>query len=175
MHVMRTWICLATSAALFAGATQAAQPTVMAERADAATFGTAPVSDGRLAAIRGGFDLGNGLVASFGISRAIFVNGTLVASINVDIPDLAQIDSVQANALASLANDVTVIRSGPGNFADPAAFDRVTGALVIQNSLDGQQIRALTTLDTTVRNLAQFSSLNIGNTLQQALVKSRGQ
>lgn len=175
MRAMRTWTCLITAAAVFAGAAQAAHPAMAAVRADAALFGTAPVSDGRLAAIRGGFDLGNGLVASFGISRAIFVNGTLVASINVDIPDLAQIDSAQANALASLANDVTVIRNGPGNFADPAAFDRVTGALVIQNSLDGQQIRALTTLDTTVRNLAQFSSLNIGNTLQQALVKSRGQ
>ncbi|MGH8117915.1 MAG: hypothetical protein ACREP0_03545 [Rhodanobacteraceae bacterium] len=164
------------AAAMAAGGAQAGQPVALtAVRTASAPFGTAPVGDSRLAAVRGGFDLGNGLVASFGITRAVYVNGNLVASISVNIPNLAQIDGAQANALAALANDVTVIRNGPGNFADPASFNQATGALIIQNSLDGQQIRALTTLDTTVRNLAQFSSLNIGNTLQQALVNSRGQ
>lgn len=134
-----------------------------------------PVSDARLAACRGGFDLGGGLVASFGIDRAIYINGNLVASVSVNIPDLARIDSAQANALAMLANGVTLIHNGPGNFVDPASFNRATGAIVIQNTLDNQQIQALTTLNTTVRNLSQFNSLNVANSLQQALINSRGQ
>ena len=56
----------------------------------------------------------------------------------------------------------------------PASFNRATGAIVIQNTLDNQQIQALTTLNTTVRNLNQFTSMNVANSLQQALIRSRG-
>lgn len=138
-------------------------------------FTSMPVSDARLSDFRGGFDLGGGLVASFGITRAIYINGNLVVSVNVNIPDLTRIDGAQADALATLVNGATLIRNGPASFIDPASFDRATGAIVIQNSLNGQQIQALTTLDTTVRNLSQFNSLNLANTLQSALVNSRGQ
>lgn len=138
-------------------------------------FASMPVSDARLSDFRGGFDLGGGLVASFGITRAIYINGNLVASVSVNIPDLTRIDGAQANALATLVNGATLIRNGPANFIDPASFNRASGAIVIQNSLNSQQIQALTTLDTTVRNLSQFNSLNLANTLQSALVNSRGQ
>jgi hypothetical protein len=40
--------------------------------------------------------------------------------------------------------------------------------------LDSQQIQALTTLNTTVRNLGQFASINVADSLQQALIRSRG-
>lgn len=176
MRFARCWLCAMGSVALFAGASRAAQPVaeVHARTTYELPFASMPVSDGRLAGFRGGFDLGGGLVASFGIDRAIYINGNLVAKVSVNIPDLARIDGQQASALAALANGVTLIRNGPGNFVDPASFNRATGAIVIQNSLDNQQIQALTTLDTTVRNLNQFSSLNIANSLQQALVNSRG-
>jgi hypothetical protein len=146
-----------------------------AGRAPVPPFESMPMDNGDLAGIRGGFDLGNGLVASFGISRAIYINGDLVARVSINIPDVSQIDRKQAAALATLVNGATLIRNGPGNFVDPASFNRMAGAIVIQNTLDNQQIQALTTLDTRVRNLTQFSSLNIANTLQQALVNSRGQ
>lgn len=163
-------------AVLFAGAARAAQPQASgrAHLAPITPFESVPVDNDRLAAIRGGFDLGDGLVASFGISRAIYINGNLVAQVSVDIPDVAQIDRKQAEALATLVNGVTLIRNGPGNVVDPESFNRTAGAIVIQNTLDNQQIQALTTLDTRVRNLGQFSSLNLANTLQQALVNSRG-
>lgn len=174
----RSWLFALGVAALFAGAAQAAQPapTMGSARTTAdPLFASASVSNARLSDFRGGFDLGGGLVASFGISRAIYINGNLVAQVRIDIPDMSHIDSAQANALATLVNGVTLIRNGPGNFVDPASFNRATGAIVIQNSLNNQQIQALTTLDTTVRNLNQFSSLNVANTLQSALVNSRGQ
>lgn len=173
MHTARAWLSALAIEALYAGAAHAAGNP--ATRTSATPFESAPVSDARLAECRGGFDLGGGLVASFGIDRAIYINGNLIASVSVNIPDLARIDSAQANALAMLANGVTLIHNGPGNFVDPASFNRATGAIVIQNTLDNQQIQALTTLNTTVRNLSQFNSLNVANSLQQALINSRGQ
>lgn len=168
---------LCSAAVLFAGAVRATPPQTMGrvQVAPAAPFGSAPLDESRLEAIRGGFDLGNGLVASFGISRAIYINGNLVAQVSVSIPDVSQIDRKQAESLATLVNGVTLIRNGPGNFVDPASFNQAAGAIVIQNTLDNQRIQALTTLDTRVRDLGQFSSLNLANTLQQALVNSRGQ
>ena len=175
MRTGRWWMVALGGAALLGGAAQAAQPAAVDARATRSLlFQSMPVSDARLADCRGGFDLGGGVVASFGINRAIYINGDLVANVSVDIPDLARIDDTQAKALAALANGTALIRNGPGNFVDPASFNRATGAIVIQNTLDNQQIQALTTLNTTVRNLNQFSSMNVANSLQQALIRSRG-
>src|SRR5215469_11853300 len=58
-----------------------------------------PVSNERLDAVRGGFDLG-GLEVSLGIERAVYVDGNLVTYANVNVPDLAHITSQQAMALA---------------------------------------------------------------------------
>lgn len=160
-------LCALAAPALTMRAAHAAPP--------AAAGLPAPVSHVVLSGLRGGFDLGGGVVAAFGISRAVYINGVLVANVHVSIPDVAHIDTAQAQALATLANNVTFIRNGPGNFVDPASFNRALGAIVIQNTLDNQQIQAVTTLDTTVRNLAQFNSMNLANSLQQAVVLSRGQ
>lgn len=176
MSIVRWWMVALGNAALLAGAAQAAQPAMAGNMRATSDrpFASMPVSDASLADCRGGFDLGSGLVASFGIDRAIYINGNLVAAVSVDIPDLARIDDTQAKALAALVNGATLVRNGPGNFVDPASFNRATGAIVIQNTLDNQQIQALTTLNTTVRNLNQFTSMNVANSLQQALIRSRG-
>lgn len=131
------------------------------------------VSDARLDAARGGFDLGNGLLASFGISRVIYVNGNLVAQTSVRIPDAGHITSAQAGALAT-ASAARLIQNGPGNQIDPAALSRV-GGTVIQNSLDNQRIKSVTTIDTTVNSLDTFRGLNLQDSLQSALIGSRGQ
>jgi len=68
-----------------------------------------------------------------------------------------------------------IVAFGAGNSVDPGAFDHATGALVIQNTLDNQQIQALTTLTASVRDLGQFNGINLGNSLQSALINSRGQ
>ena len=177
MRIHPCCTCLLAATVFCAGSACAAQPDAAstAYAHDASLASALPVSDAVLAQARGGFDLGNGLLASFGISRMVYINGNLVAHVSIDIPDLSHIDSAQASALATLVNGVTLIRNGPGNFVDPASFNKVTGAIAIQNTLNNQQIQALTTIDTTVRNLNQFNSLNLANTLQSALVNSRGQ
>lgn len=179
MNAKILMVCALAAIASLAGAAHAAPPTTgNAEPAAAASsslFDVAPASDSVLAAARGGYDLGNGLLVSFGISRLVYVNGGLAASININIPDLSHMNPEQANALASLLNGITLIRNGPGNFADPAAFNGAVGAIVIQNTLDNQRIQALTTFDAHVKDLGMFNALNLGNTLQSVLINSRGQ
>ncbi len=59
-----------------------------------------PVTEDRLDELRGGFDVG-GLQASFGIERAVFINGSLVVSTSLTIPDISRITTAQASQLAA--------------------------------------------------------------------------
>lgn len=132
------------------------------------------VSDRRLDAMRGGFDLGNGLQASFGIERQVYVDGSLASSLSVNIPDIARMTPGQASALAAAVGAVNVVQNGPGNTFDPAMLDHAVAATVIQNSLDAQNIQSLTTISTAVNTLDEFRSINFSSSLQAALVRSLG-
>ncbi|CAB3796163.1 hypothetical protein GCM10011400_17510 [Paraburkholderia caffeinilytica] len=128
------------------------------------------VNDNRLDDLRGGFDLPSGLVVSFGISREAFVNGNLVASTSFNIPNIAQMTPQQAQMLAN-ANTGALIQTGLNNTVQPGALPGLTGA-VIQNTLSNQQIQALTTINTTVNSLGAFKALNLGQTLNSALLSA---
>lgn len=175
--------CCCAALAMGWGALAAAQdlPITHAAAAQTPVIRMAPgeawpaVGDSRLDRTRGGFDDGNGLLASFGLARQVFVNGNLVASSSVRIPDVAHVTPAQADALAAAVGTVNVIQIGPGNSFDPAALRQTGGATVIQNTLDNQNIQSLTTLDASVNNLNLFHSLNLQDSLQTGLVHSRGQ
>lgn len=127
-----------------------------------------PVSDARLDATRGGFDWGGGLVASLGIDRVVYVNGTLVTSLHLQVPDIARVNAAQASALSSAMNSAAVVQNGPGNSADPAALGRSMATTVLQNTLDNQRIAAQTTLNVSVNTLSAFRGLNLQQSLQAA-------
>ncbi len=175
--VALTGAALVVSGAGFAQTTRSAHPPTaasapMSTSASAATIAPHAVSDSQLDAVRGGFDTGTGLLASFGLQRLVYVNGNLVTETRVNIPDIAHVTQAQASALAA-AGAVNVVQVGPGNLFDPAAL-RQLGGTVIQNSLDNQHIQSITTLDTSVNSLDTFRSLNLQDTLQSALLNSRG-
>lgn len=137
----------------------------------------AAVSDRRLDATRGGFDLGNGLLASFGIERAVYINGSLVSSTRVNIPDIGRITPDQASALTAVTGTVNIIQNGANNTVDPATFGQfghATAATVIQNSLNNQDIRSLTTINATVNSQNMFRSLGLQESLQAGLIGSLG-
>jgi hypothetical protein len=134
----------------------------------------AAVSGHRLDAVRGGFDFGSGLLASFGIERAVYINGNLVTSNSVQVPDIGRMTPDQATALAAATGTVNVIRNGAGNSVDTSAFNQVTAATVIQNSLDNQDIRSLTMIDVGVNSQIAFRSLNLQQSLQAGLIGSLG-
>jgi hypothetical protein len=140
----------------------------------APTHWPAAVSEHRLDAVRGGFDFGHGLLASFGIERAVYINGNLVTSSSVQVPDIGRMTPDQATALAAATGTVNVIQNGAGNSVDTSAFNQVTAATVIQNSLDNQDIRSLTTINAAVNSQVAFRSLNLQQSLQAGLIGSLG-
>jgi hypothetical protein len=123
--------------------------------------------------VRGGFDLGNGLEASFGIERAVYVDGELVSYTSVNIPDIAHITTQQAAALASALGTVNV-QIGPGNSFNPSSMGQTAGATVIQNTLNNQTIRNLTTLNVAVNTLNAFRDEGLQQALQSASVQALG-
>jgi hypothetical protein len=125
------------------------------------------LSNERLDTMRGGFDLSSGLKVSFGVSRMVVVNGNLVTTTSFNIPDIANLSAQQAQQLASV-NAGSLIQNGPGNVVQPGAMPALSGA-VIQNTLNNQNIQALTTINTTVNSLSMFKNFNVGSTLGGAL------
>ena len=122
-----------------------------------------PIDPARLAGMRGGLQLPSGLSVSFGFERAVYLNGELIADTRLRIADAGRITPEQAQALAEL-NRGLVVQIGPDNRLETPAG----GALVIQNSLDGQDIRALTTIDIGVGTLDMFQQLNAADALSRA-------
>ncbi|MEN1939635.1 hypothetical protein WCE39_00830 [Luteimonas sp. MJ174] len=121
--------------------------------------GWIPLGEARLEAMRGGFALPSGLVVSFGFERLAWVNGELVASIRVSIPDIANMTGPQARELARL-QQLQLVQVGPGNVHEGAG-----GGLVLQNTLDGAQIRVLTTIDAGSNALGLLQAVNFTDAL----------
>ncbi|MGO4699882.1 hypothetical protein [Dyella sp. 2RAB6] len=165
--MLRTSLCLALLVS-----TALAAPRAYADEPGVAQW--TPVSEARLDAARGGFDLGAGLIASLGLDRVVYVDGTLVTSTHLQIPDVAHLTPAQASALSSAINTAAVVQVGPGNRVDPAALGQNAATTVVQNTLDNQRIAAITTLNVSVNTLSAFRSLNLGQSLQSALANPLG-
>lgn len=127
--------------------------------------GWVPLDTERLGRMRGGFLLPTGLVVSFGFERLAWVDGRLVASLRVEIPDLSRITPEQAQQLARL-REVQLVQLGHGNVGQAIAGNGA--GLVIQNTLDGVHIRASTTIDASTNALGLLQALNFGEALGQA-------
>jgi hypothetical protein len=131
------------------------------------------VSDARLDEMRGGFDVAPGLQVAFGIERMVFVNGELVATTSFNIPNVAQITSSQAQMLANTLGTTTLVQNGPGNSFQPGGAPSAA-ATIVQNTLNNQDIKALTTINTTVNTLGAYKALNLQSTLDRAIANTVG-
>ncbi|MDM0085932.1 MULTISPECIES: hypothetical protein [unclassified Variovorax] len=167
-----------------AAATAGAQPGNKTPAAPRATWMT--VGDATLESMRGGFDLGGGLMVSFGISRAITVNGVLLAATTFNIPDVARITAVQAAALERQMNSTSLVQVGPNNSvvaassvagaaagAAAAPASMPAAATVVQNTLDNQLIQTRTLIDTTTNAMSLAKSINAAGALRDALLRGR--
>ncbi|HEY4293378.1 hypothetical protein [Luteibacter sp.] len=74
------------------------------------------VSDARLDRIRGGFDFGDDLRASFALQRTVLINGMEAMRTTISVPDIARMTTEQASALRD-ALRTTVITNGAGGVA----------------------------------------------------------
>lgn len=131
----------------------------------------AMVNDTDLNQLRGGFDLGQGVLVSFGLSRTVTVNGELITSTSLQIPDISHISNAQAVMLASHLGTVQLVQNGVATSVDAAT--RLLGAgggTIIQNSLSNQSIKSLTVIDASVGSLGLLKSLNVQSVLRDALL-----
>ena len=132
-------------------------------------------SDESLSRIRGGFDLGSGLVVSFGISRAVYVNGQLSTSTLFQVSDLNRLNATQTATFSQLAGTkALVVSNGPGNALEAAAAT-VPFATYIQNTLNNQTIRNETVIQASSNGLGLIKNLNLQQSISDAITRAVGQ
>jgi hypothetical protein len=124
------------------------------------------VSEAVLDEVRGGFEIPGNLQASLTLERSAYVNGELVVTRSVSIPDIGNMTAEQATALAA-ATGTLVIQNGPNNTF--AVGDLGAASTVIQNTLNDQHLVTLTTLSVEVNTLGAFRESNFQGGLQHAL------
>lgn len=124
--------------------------------------------------LRGGFDLGAGLVVSFGISRAVYINDQLVTTTSFHLGDIAKFTPAQAAVLSQqIASQTQVVQNGPGNTVDPGAVT-VPLATYIQNTLNNQTIRSQTVIQASTSGLGILKNLNLQATVSEAIANAIG-
>jgi hypothetical protein len=112
--------------------------------------------------MRGGFQSDpNGPMISFGIQRSVYINGQLVNSTVLHIPDVLQLANNSGNAF-------TLIQNGAGNAMTTHPSSLPALMTVIQNSLDHQTIQHQTVINATVAALSVSRALALGNAVSQA-------
>ncbi|HKE96297.1 MAG TPA: hypothetical protein VKB34_18450 [Povalibacter sp.] len=131
-----------------------------------------PVASESLEDLRGGFETDGGLQVSFGIERATYINGELVARTSATVRDVGTMTVEEAQALDQAANSVVLIQNGPNNTFDVGAV--AAGTTVIQNTLNDQHIVNMTSITADVNSLSTFQAINVQESLQQALNRVMG-
>jgi hypothetical protein len=129
------------------------------------------VGDRTLDGLRGGFDVGGGLLVSFGITRAVYINGDLVTQTTLNFGRISELTPVQAAQLSQQMATLNLVQNGAGNSVDPDVL-ATGGGTVIQNTLNNQQIVNQTVIDARSNAMGMIKNLNIQNTLNDALTHS---
>lgn len=174
-------VLLLASAALTCRAGNPDQgPPVAGSLPSGALLAWIPLPDDRLAVVRGGFHTGTGLLVSFGIERAAYVNGALVTTTGFHVAGIGNALAPSAArmhmgdpALAVLpGKSISLVQNGSANLVQGAIGPSAgagLGATVIQNTLNDQSIRTITTIDAASNSLNMLKSLNVNATLGAAI------
>ncbi|AWI81687.1 hypothetical protein CEW87_21415 [Parazoarcus communis] len=126
------------------------------------------VAESELDALRGGFETPSGLRVSFGIERAVYVNGVLSSVTSVNLADLGNMNGRGLPEGSTLA----VIQNGPNNAFISSGLNNNALATVIQNSLDNQNIRAVTTINASVNSVEMLRSAHMNTSMRDVMVQS---
>jgi hypothetical protein len=162
--------------ALQAAPSQAARPELpVAGRSERSAIGSELValSADKLDEVRGGFVTDGGLKISFGIERAVYLNGNLVTTTSLSIADLSKISGGQAQVTSNgTAGSLALLQNGVGNVFAPGSISSTAAGTVIQNTLDNQKINTITRIDAVVNSAAIMRSMNLQSSMQSAIVNS---
>jgi len=139
--------------------------------------GSLVASDQELSFLRGGFVTDDGLLVSFGIERAIYVNGVLDAASNFTVSRISGANGLQQSALA-VGGAVKIIQIGPAGTSVLAPGSAVSNVLpggftVIQNSLNNQRVNNITTINASITNLNLLRNMNLTNSISEQVIHGR--
>ena len=141
-------------------------------------IGSLALGDDSLDDVRGGFDIvDTNLKYSFGIDRAVFINGELVAHTTLNLKDLDQMAGKGEVAVSQLASKelstetVSVVQNGAGNTFMTQVGPAATGT-VIQNTLNNQRIQNVTTINAAVNSAQVFKAMSVQSAIQNGIVNS---
>lgn len=149
------------------------------------------VEDTTLAQLRGGFALGDGLLVSLGITRALYINGALVTETSLHLNAANPLDAAQAARLGQQLQSLNLVQNGPDNVfqagsaqtlpqataAGSAVLRSVSGlgpGTLVQNSLSGQNILNRTTIDASSSGLSLLRAAQLQSDISQAVQQAIG-
>lgn len=122
--------------------------------------------------IRGGFEPSDSsLKFSFGIERAVYINGQLVASTVLNIRDLQGATGAGVVPASVDAAGMLVVQNGSGNAFQVQMGPNAFGT-VVQNTLDNQKIQSVTTINAAVNSAQVLRAMSIQSAIQNGLVDS---
>ena len=185
LRALRTLTGLCALCAAMAGAQAATLPDDVAEISDVVGLAGAPegaeagemwlaVSHRQLDTLRGGFNLGDGLMVSFGISRVAYINEQLVASTTLQFGDITRLSAQQAARLGQqLMLQPQIVQNGPGNALQEGAVSSPL-ATVVQNTLSDQLVRTQTVINVSSNGLSALRNMNLQASIQSALNNALG-
>lgn len=164
-----------------AGQAQSAPPAppphmaaAAAERSEPNALGAELVAlrSDQLEEVRGGFVGDGGLKISFGIERAVYLNGTLVTTTSLNIAELSKISGGSAQVTGNIAGSLGLLQSGAGNVFAPGAVSSTAAGTIIQNTLDNQKISTITRIDAVVNSSGILRSMNLQSSMNSAIINS---
>jgi hypothetical protein len=129
------------------------------------------LDDDSLDQVRGGFEVpGSGLQFSFGIERAVYINGQLITTtVLTPLDQQAMSGGTRVEMLAN--GTLSVIQNGPGN-GTSAQIGRDMSATIIQNSLNDQRIQNVTTINAAINSMQVLRALNLQSSVRDGIVGS---
>lgn len=122
--------------------------------------------------MRGGFETPTGLKISFGIERAVYINGNLVTTTSLNVSDLSKLSAGAAQAAGLSGASLGLIQNGPGNTFAPGQIAASSVATVIQNTLNDQKIQGVTLINATVNSLDLIRRANVQSSILNGLTDS---
>lgn len=128
------------------------------------------ISETSLDRVRGGY-AGEGLNISFGIERAVYINGSLATTTSVNVTDLGQLTAGRGTAVLDTGT-IALIQSGAGNSVAGASISASSMGTIVQNTLDGQKIQSVTVINATANSLGVFRTMNLQSSLRGAVIDS---
>ena len=157
------------------------EPAIVPPTVAASTFNfpggpIVALGDDSLDDVRGGFDIADtNLKYSFGIERAVYINGDLVAHTTLNLKDLGQVAgrgeiSPQASSELSTGT-ISVVQNGADHRIVTQAGSGST-ATVIQNSLNNQTIRNVTTINAAVNSAQVLRAMSVQSAIHNGIVNS---